>query len=91
MIFNWYKLLNEAEFLSEGLVSKHLDVILGDDGEAEIMVTKGNLTSLVFRDVFLPCEMEGKTPIQREGDDATYSCYKDSAGDIWLGIEVPEE
>ena len=88
MNFNWYKLFNLDEFLALGLVSKVYQVVLEGVGQRDILVTYGNEISVVFEDVFMPVQFEGANPFTREGDDATYAVYKDSNGDVHLGIEA---
>ena len=90
MTFNWFKLFNLEDFNELGLVSKVYQVILEGIGQRDILVTKGNLVSIVYEDVFLPIQFEDANPFTREGDDATYAVYKDSNGYIHLGIEVAE-
>lgn len=90
MTFDWYLLFNLTEFLSSGLVSKTLDIILENIGDAQVIVTRGNLTSIVYEDVMMPIEFNGDNPFIREGTDGTYAVYKDANENVWLGIEVDE-
>lgn len=88
MNFNWYLLFNLTEFLATDLVSRVLTVSLEEVGEKSILITRGNLVSLVYEDVFLPIEFQSDNPLIREGDDASYAVYKDVNQDVWLGIEA---
>jgi hypothetical protein len=87
MIFNWYKLFNKAEFLSDGLVSRTLTLNLEGLGQKEVHVTFGNLLSITYEGVFLSLDLNDKNPFYFEG----HSVYLDADDDVWLGIEVPEE
>ncbi len=90
MTFNWFKIFNLQEFKDLSLVSKTYPVILEGVGQKEILVTRGNLISIVYEDVFLAVEFEEANPFIREGTEASYACYKDSNDDVWLGIEIEE-
>lgn len=89
MTFNWFNIFNLDDFLALELVSKIFPVILEGVGQKEILVTRGNLVSLVYEDVLLPVSFKDDNPFTQEGDDATYGVYKDSDNNVWLGIEIP--
>lgn len=84
MTFDWYKLLNRGEFEASGLVSKELDVILDGVGQKTVLVTKGNLYSIVIDGVMLSIGVTAANPFVFEG----YAVYLDSNDDMWLGIEA---
>lgn len=90
MTFNWFKIFNLTEFLSLQLVSKSYPVIMEGVGQKDILVVRGNEVSIVYEDVFLSLQFEDANPFIREGDDASYGIYRDSANDVWLGIEIEE-
>ncbi len=85
MIYDWYKILNRAEFEAEDLPSREVSVILEGIGAKTVMVTKGNTVSLVYEGVMLAPELNGLNPFPFGG----YAAYVDPNGDLWLGIEVP--
>lgn len=84
MIFDWYKIINRAEFEALGLVSRELELELEGIGLATVLVTKGELYSLTYDGVFLSVGVTEDNPFVFEG----YAVYLDAADDIWLGIEV---
>ncbi len=86
-LYDAYKLINLTDFEELDIPSRKLNVILGDLGEKEILITKGNLTSILYDDVFLPVALNDKNPFEFEG----YASFLDENDDIWLGILVPDE
>jgi len=86
MIYDWYKIFNLDEFNALGLVSKTYTLNLEDIGEQEILVTKGNLVSLEYNDVFLSLNLNGYNPFEMDG----YACYIKENNDVYLGILVDE-
>lgn len=86
MIFDWYKIINRAEFAATGLVSRELSLVLEGVGQASILVTKGILYSIVYDGVMLSIGLTDSNPFVFEG----YAVYLDSNDDVWLGIEVDE-
>lgn len=88
MNFDWFKLFNLDDFNDLDLVSRKLTVSLETYGEKEILITKGNMVSLVFEDVIMPIGFEDDNPFIREGDEGTYAAYLDAEDNVWLGIEV---
>lgn len=88
MTFNWYSLFNATEFLATGLVSRVLSVTLDGVGDAEILITcPDNQVQVTYDGVFMPVGFAGKNPYVR----APYAVAQDEDGNVWLGIEVPEE
>jgi hypothetical protein len=90
MTFDWFKLFNYDEFLALNLFSKTYQVVLEGIGQRDILVTRGNYVSVIYEDVFMSILFEDANPFTREGDAKTYAVYKDSNGDVHLGIEASE-
>ncbi len=87
MIYSWYKIFNLTEFEALGLVSKNYTLDFEDLGQKEILVTKGNLVSILYADVFLPIGLSDENPVERD-DHAVY--LDDTTQDVYLGIAVDE-
>jgi hypothetical protein len=83
-MFDWYELFKYDEFTASGLVSKSLRVFLEGIGFENVLITKGNLVSVLFRGVLLPLEFNGENPYSFGGK---YAVYKDPTGRVWLGIK----
>jgi len=75
-------LFNSEDFPT--LVSRTLEVILENIGEAEILVTRGNETAITYEGIFLPVNFKGENPYVRDG----YAVYKDENENVWLGVEI---
>ena len=90
MNFDWFNIFNLTEFSNDMLVSRNLTVSLESYGEKEVLITRGNLFSVVFEDVIMPIGFEGDNPFVREGEEKHYAVYKDTDENVWLGIEVDE-
>lgn len=86
MIYAWYKIFNLPEFEATGLVSRAYTFELEDVGIKEILVTKSNLVSILYEDVFLPLNLNDKNPF--EMDD--HAIYIDANDDVFLGIAENE-
>lgn len=84
MIFDWYKIINKADFLAAELVSKEIEVFLEGVGLRTIVVTKGNLISLVYNGKFLSLGVTEDNPFIFDG----HAVYLDENNDIWLGIQT---
>lgn len=82
--YDAYKLINLDDFNDLDLTSRKLTVLLGILGEKEILVTKGNMVSILYDDVFLSVNLNDKNPFEFED----YSVFLDINNDIWLGIKV---
>ncbi len=82
MIFDWYKILNRAEFEALDLVSREVQVVLDGIGLKTILVTKGNLYSITYEGVMLSIGVTDENPFAFGG----YAVYLDQNDDIWLGI-----
>lgn len=86
MIFTWYKIFNLVEFMGTGLVSRTLDLELTDIGPVSILITRGELVSILYDGVFLPIDLNQVNPFSMDG----YAVYVDGANDVFLGFEVDE-
>lgn len=84
MNFDWYKIINKTEFEALDLVSKEVEVILDGIGLSTILVTKGNLISLVYDGVMVSIGVTEDNPFVFDG----YAVYLDENNDIWLGVVV---
>lgn len=80
--FGWFRLFNEAQFLALDLVSTMITVFIPGIGQAEIMVYRGNRTSIEYNGDFLSINGNGRNPF-RIGERAI---FLDPNGDVWLGI-----
>lgn len=87
MTFDWYKIVNRAEFLAEGLVSRELEVVLEGVGTKTVMIVVGNLFSLIYEGVMLSIGVTEENPFAFDG----HAIYLDENDDVWLGIEVEAE
>ncbi len=81
-LYDAYKLINLDDFEALELVSRKLTIILGTLGQKEVLVTKGNLVSILYNDVLLSVNLNDKNPFEFEG----YAAFIDPNNDIWLGI-----
>jgi hypothetical protein len=81
-MFNWYRLFNLTDFESTGLTSHAFVVELEAIGPKEILITKGNSTSILYEDAFLTIGLNDKNPF-RYGERAV---YLDDNDDVWLGV-----
>lgn len=84
MTFDWYKVINRAEFLATGLVSRELDVFLEGVGAKTVLVTVGNYFSITIDEVMLSVGMTEDSPFVFQ-DRAV---YVDANEDVWYGIKV---
>lgn len=91
MTFTWFKIFNLTDFEATGLVSRTYTVILEGIGQKDILVTKGELVSMLYEGVFLPIELNDINPFIKEGEsesESGYAVYKATNNDVYLGIEV---
>ncbi len=85
MIFDWYKLpVSLTEFLASELTSRELILLLESIGRSTILLSRGNLVSITYKDVYLPVNFSGDVPYY----DSGYAAYLDTDNNVWLGIEV---
>jgi hypothetical protein len=88
MIFNWFYIFNTDDFLEFGLTSKTYSLDLGGTGLIEdVLVTKGALYGITYKDVFLPLQLNDVNPFSIDG----YGIYVDENNNVWLGIEVEDD
>jgi hypothetical protein len=78
----WFNIFNLDDFLALGLVSQTLTLELEAIGEVDVLVVQGNYTSIVYDDVQLTIQMNGRNPFVFDG----YGVYLDENNDVWLGI-----
>ncbi len=83
-IYDQYKLFNLDEFEATEFVSRTLSVFLGDLGLKSILVTKGNLVSVLYDGVFLSLNLNDKNPFEFEDR----AIFLDPDNDVWLGIKA---
>lgn len=84
--YNTYKIFNLDEFEATGLVSRTIEAVLSGIGLKEILITKGNLFSITYDDVFLALNVNNKNFLEFDG----HAIYIDALNDVYLGIAVPE-
>ncbi len=84
MSFDWYKVINRAEFLETGLASREVTLVLEGVGLRTVLVTVGRNFSLVYDGVMLSLGVTEANPFSFDG----YAIYVDSNEDVWLGIEA---
>jgi len=77
-----YKLFNLTEFNALGLVSRKLTLFLGTLGQKEILITKGNLVSILYEGILLGINLNDKDPFEFED----HAVFLDINDDVWLGI-----
>lgn len=82
MTWQYWKVINKAEFEATGLVSRELDLIMEGVGQKTVLVTKGNVFAITVDDVFLPLGVTNDNPFII-GDRAI---ALDENGDIYYGI-----
>ncbi len=85
--YQWYRIFNLAEFEALALPSFTYTLALEDRGQFDILVTKGNLVSIIFEGVMIPVNFNSKNPFEFDG----HASYLMDNGDVYLGIEVPDE
>jgi len=84
MTYNWYKIFSLTEFAATDLVTRNLTVDLIGVGSVEILISVGNLTSILFDGHFLPINFLSNNPFVR----GEYAVYLDANNFVWLGIEI---
>jgi hypothetical protein len=80
--FDWYKMINQTEFLALGLPSRELSLVLEGKGLKSVMILSGQFVSVVYDGVMLSPGMNDENPFAFDG----YAAYLDAADDLWLGI-----
>ncbi len=61
-MYNWYFVINRAEFIASGLVSKEVESFLTGIGRKTFLVTNGNVVSVTIDEVMLTTEITGDNP-----------------------------
>ncbi len=84
--YDWYQIFNLTEFEALGLVSKEYEVVFEEIGPKTVLVTKGNLVSMVYEGVMLSLNINSRNPFEFDG----HACYVDANNDVFLGIEIEE-
>lgn len=86
-MYDWYKIFNLTEFMALNLVSRTYTLNLQDIGQKDILVTRGNLVSIVYNDVMVSLDLLDENPFEFEG----FAIIKNPATqDVYLGISVNE-
>lgn len=84
MTYDWYKIFNKTEFEALGLVSKTYELNLEDIGDSEILFTKGNYISIIYKEVTLVLDLNDKNPFEFD----SHAIYIDENDDVFLGVLV---
>lgn len=87
MTFDWYKVINKAEFEATGLVSREVELILEGVGVKTVLVTMGNLLSITVDEVMLSFGLTEDNPFIFE----ERAIFVDANSDVWYGIKVNED
>ncbi len=82
--YNWFKIINQTDFLDLELPSLEVQVILVGIGLKTILVTSGVGVSLLYEGVFLPLGLNDRNPFYFD----SHAVYMDASNDIWLGIGI---
>lgn len=87
MIYDWYRILNVADFEADGVPSRELVLELTALGQKTVVVTKGNFISILYNDIFLTVDLNGQNPFEFED----HAAYVDGSGDLFLGIKAAQQ
>ena len=87
MIYNWYFIINQAEFIASGLVSKEVETLLTGIGLKTFLVTKGNYVSITVDDVMLSIGIGIQNTNPFVFEDVAILLNED--GDIFYGVQAP--
>lgn len=60
--YDWYLIINRAEFLATGLISRELEMTLEGVGNTTFLVTAGNVLSITEGEVMLSVGAAGDNP-----------------------------
>lgn len=82
MTYDVFKIINLDEFNALDLVSRNVSGLFGELGFKEVLVTKGNMVSILYEGVFLSINLNDKNPFEFDG----HSIFLDPNNDLWLGI-----
>lgn len=78
----FYPIFNLQEFEDSGLVSKDYNLDFTNIGNVDLLVTKGNLTSITYNGVIVSLDMNDKNPFEFDG----YAIYLGNDGIVYFGI-----
>lgn len=79
---NWFEILNTDDWES-GIVSKEIEYDFGALlGTKTVIVTKGNLFSILFEGYFICAELNDQNPTASEN----YLAFIDPDNGLWLGV-----
>ncbi len=84
MIFDWYKIFSLTDFLNEDITSCEMIVLLESIGRTTVLISRGNVVSLSYNNVYLPINFLDNNPYI----DSGLASYVDVDNNVWLGIEV---
>ncbi len=85
MIYDWYNIINKADFEALDIPSREVEVILEGVGLSTIMVVKGIEVGIIYDDVHLSLGLATDNLFAFGG----YAVYlHPTTGDIYLGIEA---
>lgn len=80
--YNTYKIINLDEFEATGLISRTVQAVLSGIGLKDILVTNGNLVSILYEGVFLCLNVNEKNYLEFDG----HAIFVDPNNDLYLGI-----
>ncbi len=83
MTYDVFKIINLDEFNATGLVSRKVEGLFGELGLKEVLVTKGNMVSMLYEGIFLSLNLNDKNPFEFED----HAIFVDPDNDLWLGIK----
>lgn len=86
MIFDWYKILSQAEINDVELTSKEYTFILEGRGQFSFLLVKKNNNSIVLDNSYFPISTNEINP-RIKGENAV---YQDNDGFVWLGFMVEQ-
>lgn len=87
MTYDWYKVANKQDFEDDGFYQTEFRVSLEGLGIKDVIITRGNETSIYIDEVFLPVNFLGNNPFTTDN----MAIYLDEAtDDIYVGYEVEE-
>jgi hypothetical protein len=81
--FDWYKIINRAQFVNLNLASRTVTLDLADRGLTEITVVRGVGVGFVVDEKFIRANLNQRNPFYFDG----LAVYQDPAQDLWLGFE----
>lgn len=83
IVYDWYGIYNLDEFEALELPSLDVELYLEDIGLKSILISKGNLVSILYNGILLSVELNEKNPFEFED----HAVYLDEDNNIWLGIK----